>query len=35
MHRDYNGEVLYTIEPKKPEDLIEGIPPKMKNDGMR
>lgn len=35
MHRDYNGEVLYTIEPKKPEDLIEGIPPKKKNDGMR
>ena len=28
MHKDYNGEVLYTIEPKAPEDLIKGIPPK-------
>ena len=26
MHRDYNGEVIYTIEPKEPEDLIRGIP---------
>ena len=34
MHKDYEGEVLYTIEPKKPEDLIKGKP-KKKNDGMR
>ncbi len=34
MHKDYDGEVLYTIEPKKPEDLIKGKP-KKKNDGMR
>lgn len=26
MHKDYNGEVLYTIEPKKPEDIINGKP---------
>ena len=26
MHKDYNGEVLYTIEPKEPEDLIKGTP---------
>ena len=34
MHKDYEGEVLYTIEPKKPKDLIKGKP-KKKNDGMR
>ena len=28
MHRDYNGEVLYTIEPKEPEDIIKGMPQK-------
>ena len=29
MHKNYNGEVLYTIETNKPEDLIEGMPPEM------
>ena len=34
MHKDYKGEVLYTIEPKKPKDIILGMP-NNENDGMR
>ena len=26
MHIPMNGEVLYTIEKEKPDDLIEGVP---------
>ena len=28
MHKDYEGEVLYTIEKNKPKDLIKGKPQK-------
>ena len=34
MHKDYKGEVLYTIEPQKPKDIILGMP-NNENDGMR
>lgn len=35
LHKYLKGEVLYTIESKKPDDIILGLPIYIKNDGMR
>ena len=35
MHKNYNGEVLYTIEFEKPEDIITGLPPQQKKEKQR
>ena len=35
LHKYFKGEVLYTMESKKPDDMILGLPKYLENVGMR